>query len=109
LLAHNPKGYGAPAGAHGIDLRLHAERAKRRAKRTHPAKLASLPDGTFIVLDGTAWLVHGDRLFGWSDSGYVASRRRPPLGDVEVLPPPVLTALLTAGYEPALHPSALGF
>ena len=101
--------HGGPVNADSIDRRLHAERRANREKRTHRAELATLPDGTFVLLDGSAWLVHGARLFAWSDRGYIASRRRPQLLDVEVLTPPAVIAVFAAGYQPAIHPSALGF
>src|SRR5215831_18160613 len=48
----------ASASADAMDTVLHAERRDRPfQKRTYQANIASLPDGTFIGMDGHAWLV----------------------------------------------------
>ncbi len=98
--------HGAPANADSMDRVLHAERLDGRRKRTYPAPFAALPDGAFVVLDGTAWLVRGRELLAWSDGGYAERRRRPRTGAVDVLTPRSMVALLTAGYPVSVHPSA---
>src|SRR6185312_4262277 len=45
------------ASADAMDAVLHRQRVDGRAKRTHRDDLASLPDGTFVTIDGAAWLV----------------------------------------------------
>jgi len=97
---------GAPANADAIDRVLHAERLEGRRKRTYRARVEALPDGAYIVLDGAAWLVLRNELLAWSDRGYVHRQRRPPHGDVDVLTPPSIVALLTGGYPVSVHPSA---
>jgi hypothetical protein len=97
---------GEPASADAIDLQLHAERRNGRAQRTHRADVSTLPDGTYVALDGQAWLVHGDALWAWSDTGYHHRRARPARGSIELLTPPSIVAIFRAGYAPALHPSA---
>lgn len=97
-----------PAGVDAVDRRLHAERLDGRAKRTHPADLADLPDGAFVADGGRAWLVLGDRLLAWTPSGYAEGRPRPTGGPAELLTPPSTVAVLRAGYEPRLHLSAAG-
>jgi hypothetical protein len=99
---------GRPASADGIDLQLHAERRDGRKPRSHAADIATLPDGTYVALDGTAWLVRGDALWAWSDTGYRSRRPRPARGRVELLTPPSIVAIFKAGYVPAVHPSASG-
>jgi hypothetical protein len=98
--------FGGPAGADVMDRQLAAERRDGRAKRTYRAAIETLPDGTYIALDGAAWLVLGDALFGWSGTGYTARRTRPLSGEVTVLTPPSLVAVIAAGYAPGIHPSA---
>jgi hypothetical protein len=93
--------------ADAMDARLHVERRVRRwQKRTHRASGDSLPDGTFIALDAGAWLVQGERLLEWSPEGYRARRDRTTLGEVSVLTPPSMVAILRAGYPVRMHPSA---
>jgi hypothetical protein len=98
-------GHGAPATADRMDAKLHADRIDGRKKRTYRDDLALLPDGTYVALDGQAWVVWKDRLCAWSDSGYVESRPRPASGDVDVLTPRAAVAVLAAGYQPAVHPT----
>jgi len=96
------------ARADDLDARLHAERLDGRARRTHDAVFAGLPDGAFVVRDGEAWLVRGGELLRWTPAGY-AERAAQPSGRATVLTPPTLVDVLRAGWEPVvpfLHPSA---
>lgn len=120
---HRPCGYCRPKAyaqfrkawqlAHGpvarviaIDRALHAARVTRdRRQITHQARLVALPDGSFIAHAGHSWLVLGDFLLRLSADGYDL---RQPRSDalVTVLTPAPTIAILSAGYQPALHPSA---
>jgi hypothetical protein len=96
-------------GADTIDARLHDERlVAPRERRLHRAALGDLPDGAFVAEDSLSWLVLGDELLRWTPAGY--TERRPwRQGDVSLLTPPSLVAVLRAGWEPVvplLHPSA---
>jgi len=98
--------------ADAIDARLHAERLEgsRGGRRYHAADVGELPDGAFVLRDGTAWLVLGPRLLGWTPAGYDRAERRPARGEAVVVTPPSLLALLHEEREPLvplLHPSAL--
>lgn len=97
-------------GAGAIDLELHSERVdpRTRDRRRHRVELDSLPDGAFVVEDGTAWLVLGSALLRWTPAGY-SERRRRESGTASLLTPPSVLDVLRAGWEPAvpyLHPSA---
>jgi hypothetical protein len=96
---------GGPASADAMDARLHRERVAAGGKRTYQEDLASLPDGTYVTLDGKAWLVWGTRLHEWSDSGYTSRRPRAAHRDVDVLTPASAVAILSAGYRPEIHPT----
>ncbi|HYL26820.1 MAG TPA: hypothetical protein VEW74_03235 [Candidatus Nitrosotalea sp.] len=102
--------FGGPANADAMDDRLHAERLDGKRKRTYLAPIAALPDGAYIAADGLAWLVLGDTLHEWSDSGYVRRRARPRRGKAEVLTPRAIVEILAAGYssESSIHRSASG-
>jgi hypothetical protein len=97
------------ATADEIDNRLHAERVNTdRSKRTHPAPLEDLPDGTVVSFsadDHSAWLVFKDAVFKWSPSGYVERQPRPRDLDVLLLTPPSTVAAIRAGYLPEIHAS----
>jgi hypothetical protein len=94
------------ASADDMDTVLHAERRwKPFTKRTYETEMDSLPDGACVAIDGQAWLVRGSSLHRWSPEGYAERIRRPGGGQVTVLTPPSLVAVLRAGYQPGVHPS----
>lgn len=95
------------ARAPEIDAALHAARVTRsRRQITHPAEIATLPDGCFIAGDQAPLLVLGARLLPFAPEGYGPPRPRPGSGRVTVLTPAPSVAALAAGYRPDLHPSA---
>jgi hypothetical protein len=107
-------GVGTPNGADEMDALLHADRLEGRGahqrKRTCWEQMAKLPDGAFIHLDGSAWLLWHGQLLEWSAAGYRS--RRPPLSassSVEVLTPRSLVAVLRSGYPLEAHISADGY
>ncbi len=104
-------GVGNPIGADHLDAVLHADRLEGRGahQRKHCSweQLAALPEGTFISLDGSAWLLWRGQLLAWSAAGYRARRPLPPASRrVEVLTPRALVAVLRAGYQLQMHASA---
>lgn len=88
-----------------MDVVLHAERLAGRGKRIRRRSLAELPDGCMIAVNGSAEAVRGDTVLAWSPAGYLGRRPRPS-GQVDVLTPPSIVAVLVAGYRPRWHPSA---
>jgi hypothetical protein len=91
-----------------MDEVLHAERLRGRAKHLHRRAIAALPDGAFIALDGEPFAVRGDALLHWTPQGYDGRKTRPRGLTVDVLTPPAILAVLSAGYRPRWHPSAGG-
>ena len=85
---------------------LLGERLRGRAKRLHRRKIDELPDGAFVALEGAAFAVRGDALLRWTPEGYDARKPRPRRIAVDVLTPPAILAILSAGYQPRWHPSA---
>jgi hypothetical protein len=96
----------APPRAGEMDTVLHGERLNSRAKRLHRRFIDTLPDGAFIALDDGAYALRGDALLRWTPEGYAARKSRPRGIAVDVLTPPVIVAVLAAGYQPHWHPSA---
>jgi hypothetical protein len=94
------------ASATAMDKILHAERLDGKAKRTHRAKLDTLPDGAMIVLGEHAFAVRGSRLLRWTSLGYSQSQSRPQGITVDVLTPPSIVTVLRRGYAPLWHPGA---
>jgi hypothetical protein len=90
-----------------IDAALHAERLNGREKRIWRAGIATLPDGTFVTLDGVPRIVWGARVATWSDRGYVDREPRPSGGEVEALTPPSIVAIFSGGYRPQVHTTLL--
>jgi hypothetical protein len=92
-----------------MDELLHRERLQGRAKRLHRQDIDSLPDGAFIALEEGAFAVHGNSLLRWTPEGYREHKRPPCAGAVDVLTPPAILAVLSAGYCPRWHPGAENF
>ena len=93
------------ARADAIDAQLHGERLGPRRE----ASLDDLPDGAFVLEDGTPWLVLGPHLLRWTPAGYDARRPRPMHTQAPLLTPPTLVAVLRTGWDPLvplIHPSA---
>ena len=64
-------------GADEVDARLHAERLDGRERRLHTVRAEELPDGAFVLEEGTPLLVLGERLLEWTPAGYARARARP--------------------------------
>lgn len=93
--------------ADAMDVVLHAERRiPAYAKRTHQMEVDSLPDGTYVSVNGRAWLVLGNTLLEWSAGGYGDRQPRAAGGEVAVLTPPSIVEVLRTGYRPVVHSSA---
>jgi hypothetical protein len=92
------------AGA--MDDTLHRERLRGRAKRLHRRNIDALPDGAFVALDGAVFAVRDKALLRWTPQGYDGRKKRPQGAAVDVLTPPAILAVLSAGYRPHWHPSA---
>jgi hypothetical protein len=98
-------------GAEAIDAQLHGERVDRRTRGQlrREAPLDELPDGAFVLDEGTPYLVLGARLLRWTPSGYVAATPRPARQQALLITPPSLVEVLRADWQPVvplLHPSA---
>ncbi|HEV8180044.1 MAG TPA: hypothetical protein VGP54_07070, partial [Gaiellaceae bacterium] len=75
-------------------------------RRLHARRLEELPDGTFVLLDGTAYVVLAESLLRWTPGGY-AERMRRPRGRVDVVTPPTSVRALASGWTgslPLIHP-----
>jgi len=91
--------------ADAMDLVLHDERLRGRAKRLYRRNIDALPDGAFVVLEGAAFAVRGDALLHWTPQGYDFRKSRPRGVTADTLTPPAILAALSGGYKPHWHPS----
>jgi hypothetical protein len=92
--------------ADAMDVVLQGERLHGRAKRMHRRNIDKLPDAAFVAVDGAAFAIRGSDLLLWSPDGYFVRKRRPQGITVDVLTPPSIVAVLSAGYQPQWQPSA---
>jgi hypothetical protein len=90
-----------------IDEVLHTERLNGKAKRLHslPMPLEKLPDGAMVQAGAQSYLIASGRALLWTWDGYRAPID--PMRDAMLLTPPSTLRALSAGYRPALHPSAM--
>lgn len=113
-------GVGGLVSADDMDVVLHADRLEAvgrsgrtrgtsQRKRLYWEQVGVLPDGAFITLNGSAWLLWHDHLLEWTAAGYQNPRPLPPASSrVVVLTPPALVAVLRAGYPLQVHGTADG-
>jgi hypothetical protein len=94
-----------PMKAAEIDRSLHAARLEDRRQRRHSALARDLPDGTMVLIDQAAHLVLAAHALPWQADGYSAACPLPE-GQVTVLTPAPMVAVMRAGWTPVLHDSA---
>ncbi len=93
--------------ANEMDAVLHAERVgDGGAQRTYHTAIETLPGGAFVRWQGEPHLVLAGWLLPWDFAGYGRPIERPAAGTVEVLTPPSIVAVLSAGFCSSLHPTA---
>ena len=96
-----------PLRAPEMDAELQLSRIdKQRRKVTYRASLNLLPDGCFIGIDNSSYLVWGDTLLLWSPEGYKKKECRPTGLAVAVLTPEPIVRCIRQGYRPDVHESA---
>ncbi len=102
------KGNGtSKVSAKAMDAELHRERLDRGKKRLHPltGPLAELRDGAMLQQGEESFLIVKGRPLLWSPAGYARAGHE--LQSPMLLTPPSTLRALSAGYRPALHPTAL--
>jgi hypothetical protein len=96
------KGLDRPPRAPEMDRALQAERVHGLAQRTHQLKASDLPDGAMFAVEGRPFAVRSGRALAWSFAGYGEAIALP-AGEVSVLTPPTIIAVLEDGYRPQWH------
>lgn len=93
----------------GLDRAMHHARVTRQRRQIrHQKDVATLPDGSFLLLDDAPHMVWGNKLLRYTPQGYTAAMPRA-TGPATVLTPAPIVATLAKGYRPQLHPSAADF
>ena len=105
-LKGNPEhGFNAWTPIQEIDAVLHRERISPDGRKVmYEERFEALPDGSFVLLDGEAWLVCGGFVYRWTPEGYeeamaVGDADGNRLADkVSVLTPRSVVNAFRAGY-----------
>ena len=94
-----------PATPKAVDGALHKARIDpyTKSQRRYRTDIAGLPDGTFIDISGTAFLIWGDTLRPYSLDGYQTAISRGEQDEVSVLTPEPTVRILAAGYRPRIR------
>jgi hypothetical protein len=90
-----------------MDRCLHAARLDGQDQRRHSALARDLPDGTMVLIDDATHLVRAAQALRWGPGGYATAGPLPD-GQVTVLTPAPMVAVMQAGWRPVLHFSAIG-
>jgi hypothetical protein len=96
------RAFGTRLSANDMDRQLGQDRRIMGRKVTYQARLAELPDGTFIDRQDQPWLLHEGQLRLWSPGGYLQAEPAAGSGGsiVTVLTPRSTVEVLKAGYQP---------
>jgi len=91
-----------------MNRQLHRERLFRgtHRRRFHQLPWATLPTGTFVLLDHTPALIVDDHLSPWTPTGYQGRMPLPTSGTATVITPPSTITVLKAGYPVQIDPAA---
>jgi hypothetical protein len=92
--------------ADDMDLALHPARIDKRKKVTYKSALGSLPDGCFVQIQGSGYLVWRGALLLWTPKGYTRHDVRPKDSIVTVLTPEPIVECFRQGYRPEIHETA---
>ena len=113
LATHRCEAKSGRASAGAMDDTLHRARVSRDGGRRFTAAATEhMPDGVFIrrADDRVPHLVWGDCIFPWTPAGYGPASARP-RGQIPsfaaILTPLPTIAVMSRGYRPTIHPSAV--
>ena len=100
-LKGNPEyGFDEKTSIQKIDDILHRERVnKDGSKVKYEDQLSSLPDGTFIELEGKPYVIFQNGVYEWSPLGYGEKKPLPATQTVTILTPKSFVNTFRVGYE----------
>jgi hypothetical protein len=105
----NPRhGFTMATSINEIDEIIHGERINLEKKKViHPRKLADIPDGTFIMMNGDSFLFYKNQLHRWTPFGYKETISVPHTSMLDVLTPNSIVNAIVAGYAPQIKLSGI--
>ncbi len=103
LQANPSYGFTIKTRIHQIDEILHAERIDQQNKKViFEEQMSMIPDGTFILVDNSAFLVVTKKMYRWTEYGYENATALPKTATVTVLTPRSIVNAFRAGYVPQM-------
>jgi hypothetical protein len=94
-------------GTQALDGMLHQERCSAGALPKETMDVGVLPDGAMIDMEGVPFAVRGSHLLRWSFGGYTEAVPHAAARSANLLTPPAIVGILSNGYQPRWHASAL--
>ena len=103
-LKGNPEyGFNEDTAIGEIDKIIHRERINERGGKVMYEEMTDrLPDGSFVEIEGNAYLVARGKIFRWSPFGYEDGGALPADQQVKVLTPQSSVNAIRAGYLPQM-------
>ena len=103
-LKGNPEyGFDEKVSVQKIDEVLHQQRIDRDGSKVkYEDQMGTLPEGTFIELEGKPYLISKGFIYGWSPLGYGEKKDFPNMETVTVLTPKSIVNTFRAGYLPTI-------
>ena len=95
-----------PPSADEMDFELHSARINRGKKVTYQASLRSLPDGCFVEMQGSPYVLLDGSLSRWTPARYTRSQKLSGNPVMTVLTPAPAVECFRMGYQPHVHPTA---
>ena len=87
-----------------IDKILHQERMNEDgSKKMYKTNAGSLPDGTFISINKSPYLIINRHMYLWTPAGYTKKQTLPVDDEVNVLTPKSIVNAFYAGYVPQMN------
>jgi len=96
--------FSAKTSIDAIDKILHHERMNEDgSKKMYKTNTRLLPNGTFISIDNSPYLIANGHMYLWTPGGYTKKQNLPARDEVNVLTPKSIVNVFHAGYVPQMN------